>query len=271
MPPISTETTLTTLKPKRCKKSDSKFVHTVDLHYRNLESAKNIVIETIQEFHSTEISRIRFITGRGNHVNSNGERAILYNNFPKWMVDITIVHLIESYEQGNGNYLVILNLKSYHIPVHAVELKNLYDLQSAKSLTIRTIQECHSKEILIIKFIMGKSKKFYKNFPQWISNIAINHLIKSYVPYDEYYYLSLKSSDQLEREVTDTFFDIDAIRQCALDGDVEAQYMMGLMYHDGEGVKKDIQESLKWLGQSAENGKVEAGLLVERLKLELEN
>src|SRR4051795_9942071 len=86
---------------KQCKEFDPK-IPTVDLHDYNFKSAKNVVIETIQKFHSTDISRIRFITGRGNHTNSNGERAILYKNFPKWLSDITIDHLIESYVQCNG-------------------------------------------------------------------------------------------------------------------------------------------------------------------------
>lgn len=258
---------LKTLQVKQLKKSDSKYFHTVDLHYRNLEAAKKIVIETIKEFHSTEISRIKFITGRGNHVNSNGERAILYRNFPKWMTDIAIYRLVERYEKCNGHYLVIL--KSYRIiSVPTVELQ-CHELQSAKRLTIRKIQEFHSREIFVIRFVTGR-EKHYENFPEWISNIMINHLIKFHVQYDGYYYISLKSFDQLENEIADTFFNVNFIRQEALNGDAEAQLILGLMYLDGEGVKKDIKEALKWLIRSEENGNTDAQLFIERLESELE-
>src|SRR5581483_4273179 len=167
----------------QCKGSepDSK-IPTIDLHDLNFRAAKNLVIETIQEFHSTGISRVRFITGRGNHTNSNGGRAILYNNFPKWISDITIDHLIESYVQCNGFYVVII-----------------------------------------------------------------------------------KSSDRLERELSNAFLDVNIIQQEALNGDVEAQLILGLMYLDGEGIKKDIKMALKWLTKSAVNGNANAQLLIGQL------
>ncbi|GBC01749.1 hypothetical protein RclHR1_04310010 [Rhizophagus clarus] len=254
--------TLKTNRRKETSSKNKKYIYTVDLHYRNLESAKKLVVETIQEIYNTEISRIRFITGRGNHVNSNGERAILFKNFPSWMTDVSISHLIESYEQGNGNYLVIL--KSCHNDVPTVDLQ-LRKLPTAKIITIKTIQEFHSKEIFIIKFITGKTS-IYKNFIKWISNIAINHLIKFYVQYKGYYYVSLKSSDQLEKEIVNTFLDVNLIKQKALnDDDVEAQCILGLMYLDGEGVRKDVQEALKWLTKSAEKGNIDAQLILGQL------
>jgi hypothetical protein len=264
MVPILPEETLQIKKHKETNSKHKKHIHTIDLHYRNLESAKNHVIETIKEFYFTEISRIRFITGRGNHVNSNGERATLFKNFPTWMTDVAISHLIESYEQGNGNYLVIL--KSGHNDVPTVDLQ-LRKLPVAKMTTIKTIQEFHSNEIFVIKFITGKTS-IYKNFVRWISHVTINHLIKFYVQYEGYYYVSLKSSDQIERERVDTFLDIDFIKQLALNDDVEAQCILGLMYLDGEGVKKDVQEALKWLIKSAENGNIDAQLLVGQLYID---
>ncbi|PKY49241.1 HCP-like protein [Rhizophagus irregularis] len=264
MIPLSSGKTLYHKKRMETCSKHTKHIHTVDLHYRNLESAKNLVIETIQEYHSTEIFRVRFITGRGNHINSSGERAILFKNFPSWMADVAISHLIESYEQGNGNYLVFL--KSCHNDVPTVDLQ-LRRLPNAKIITIKTIQEFHSQEIFVIKFITGKTS-IYKNFIKWISNITINHLIKFYVRYEGYYYVGLKSADHLESERIDSFLNVDLIKQKALMDDVEAQCVLGLMYLDGEGVKKDVQEALKWLVKSAENGNLDAQLLVGQLYID---
>jgi DNA-nicking Smr family endonuclease len=45
----------------------------VDLHYLTRESARRRVIDTIADCHSRNIPYVKFITGRGNHINSTGE------------------------------------------------------------------------------------------------------------------------------------------------------------------------------------------------------
>jgi hypothetical protein len=76
----------------------------VDLHYRTREDAKRIVIETIKDCHSRQISCVKFITGRGNHINSTGGRGVLYETFPSWMIDTKIKHLIEHSQRFDGYY-----------------------------------------------------------------------------------------------------------------------------------------------------------------------
>jgi DNA-nicking Smr family endonuclease len=66
----------------------------VDLHYLTRETAKRRVIETIKDCHSRKIPYVKFITGRGNHINANGERGVLYETFPSWMVDTEINYLV---------------------------------------------------------------------------------------------------------------------------------------------------------------------------------
>ncbi|RIA84318.1 hypothetical protein C1645_422299 [Glomus cerebriforme] len=82
----------------------------VDLHYLQRESARRLVIEKIQESHSRNISCIKFITGRGNHMNSTGERGVLFETFPSWLSDIEVSNLIQNYVQYVGYYLVYLDL-----------------------------------------------------------------------------------------------------------------------------------------------------------------
>jgi DNA-nicking Smr family endonuclease len=78
----------------------------VDLHYLTRESAKSLVIETIYDCHSRKIPCVKFITGRGNHINSTGERGVLYGAFPLWMEDTEINYLVQDYEIYDGYYLV---------------------------------------------------------------------------------------------------------------------------------------------------------------------
>ena len=46
--------------------------------------------------------------------------------------------------------------------------------------------------------------------------------------------------------------DIETMRKAAEAGDAVAQYKLGLMYHDGEGVPEDYAEAFKWFRKAAE-------------------
>ena len=47
-------------------------------------------------------------------------------------------------------------------------------------------------------------------------------------------------------------------RKAAEQGDVEAQYDLGLYYYSGRGVKEDLVEAVKWYRMAAEQGHAEA-------------
>ena len=55
---------------------------------------------------------------------------------------------------------------------------------------------------------------------------------------------------------------LDAVRQAADQGDAEAQYNLGLMYDNGEGVLQDDAEAVKWYRLAAEQGRADAQLLL---------
>ncbi|RGB31526.1 hypothetical protein C1646_817269 [Rhizophagus diaphanus] len=83
----------------------------VDLHNFQCETAKRLVINTIKESYYKNISIIKFITGRGNHINSIEEKGVLYEVFPSWMSDNEIKHLIEHCKKYDEYYLVYLDFK----------------------------------------------------------------------------------------------------------------------------------------------------------------
>ena len=47
-------------------------------------------------------------------------------------------------------------------------------------------------------------------------------------------------------------------RKAADQNNVKAQYNMGVMYHDGQGVKQDYIEALKWYRKAADHGNAQA-------------
>ncbi len=46
--------------------------------------------------------------------------------------------------------------------------------------------------------------------------------------------------------------------QLAEQGNADAQFNLGLMYYDGQGVRQDYAEAVKWYRQAAEQGYVKA-------------
>ena len=52
--------------------------------------------------------------------------------------------------------------------------------------------------------------------------------------------------------------DTKTIRKAAEQGEVNAQLKLGVMYYNGEGVPKNLQEAAKWFHKAAEQGDAEA-------------
>ena len=48
--------------------------------------------------------------------------------------------------------------------------------------------------------------------------------------------------------------DVDDCRVRAEQGDAKAQYILGRMYENGQGVPQDYKEAVKWYRRSAEQG-----------------
>ena len=47
---------------------------------------------------------------------------------------------------------------------------------------------------------------------------------------------------------------LNDIKKAAEQGEMVAQYFLGMMYEDGRGVKKDLSEAVKWYRKAAEQG-----------------
>ena len=54
-------------------------------------------------------------------------------------------------------------------------------------------------------------------------------------------------------------------RKAAEQGDVGAQYRLGYLYEDGEGVKKNLNEAVKWYKKAADQGNEAAADALTRL------
>ncbi|CAI2176457.1 4196_t:CDS:2 [Funneliformis geosporum] len=88
-----------------------KYIPKYDLHGLNKKQAYKEVNNVILKCSELEISSVNFITGRGNHQNINGERAVLFKTFPEWLNDPKLSSLIKDSVPGDGSYKVYLKIE----------------------------------------------------------------------------------------------------------------------------------------------------------------
>ena len=62
-----------------------------------------------------------------------------------------------------------------------------------------------------------------------------------------------------------TSYTFPRYKKLAMEGDAEAQYVLARCYYKAIGVELDLNESLKWLHKSAEQGYEEAVQAVSRM------
>lgn len=83
----------------------------VDLHGSSVNDASETVKHYINTADHSHTQNIRFVTGRGNHINSRGMRGTLYKEFPNWITDENLQSKISEVKQENGFYEISLHTK----------------------------------------------------------------------------------------------------------------------------------------------------------------
>ena len=76
---------------------------------------------------------------------------------------------------------------------------------------------------------------------------------------------STKEKPKVDQEMSAK---VKELREKALAGDAEAQLFLGQSYQRGSGVEKDLDEAIKWLRKSAEQGNVYAPHILKKLEEE---
>ncbi|CAG8645746.1 5465_t:CDS:2 [Funneliformis caledonium] len=156
-----------------------KYVPKYDLHGCTKKKACKEVKNVILRCSELEISSINFITGRGNHKNLNGDRAVLFKNFPVWLNDPKVSSLIKDSVPGDGSYKVYLNIEENKTIKNVVknnakenkkkvienkERKNAKNINNAmKRKTMRYSEKIDVKS--------EQKKKTFTNYSSKISNM----------------------------------------------------------------------------------------------------
>lgn len=91
--------------------------------------------------------RCRVITGRGNHINSNGTRGVLFKAFPNWVETPKLKQLIKEFVPApdGGSYAVFLNKKVAQTNAHkerkrANTVPNILNFNTAKKVVSKIVK-----------------------------------------------------------------------------------------------------------------------------------
>lgn len=73
-------------------------------------------------------------------------------------------------------------------------------------------------------------------------------------------------NDRKYKEVFEHIFDA-----AAYENDGEAQYLLGKLYYDGDGVEKSVDEAIKWWTKARRNGQRDAAYQMAELQVSTKN
>jgi TPR repeat protein len=221
---------------------------TVDLRDLNIKSAKSLVIKSIQENRSNGISRVQFMTG-----DENSDQENVHNNFPRWMSDTTIKHLIKSCVRNDGSYVVFLKLSNdeetfYNVNVlQQKAINNDVDAQLILGLMYLDNDKDSDQDAKVaLKWLTKSAEQGDVNAQLMIANL-------------------LHEGKGVTKNETEAF---KWFTQAAEGENPDAQYNLGLMYLEGDGVTRDVEEAYKWLKKSARQGHSDAQLTIGNLLYE---
>ncbi len=188
----------------------------IDLHGFSPEQAQQQVTKYVKEAPSSGWNKIRFVTGRGNHVNASGDRGTLYKSFKDWLLDV------------QGNIAKIDQYDGYY----EVDIKNEMPFRSPFMAFINKSVE-DSLKTNIAKIKAGEAKDKTED------RIALA------ICYDKGI-----GVEQSYAKATQLYLKL------AAEKDALAQYEVGCRYFIGKGIKQDDAKALEFLKLSADQGYV---------------
>ncbi len=199
-----------------CASSSSSPSMSVDLHGASVKKAKEVVDTMLTRARDQKIDKLTFITGIGNHINSDGSRGVLFKALPKWLNKSSCD--ISSIKQDMGAYEIQFNCAANYNDEIKKPLEEQLSLLNEKQLEEFLTQleqksqqgDGTSKAILATIYIIGINK-----VPQNISK-GLPLLI----------------------EVAESFIDI--------------QVQLGAIFSSDHFPIKDYKQAIKWFSKAAE-------------------
>jgi TPR repeat protein len=195
----------------------------IDLHGLSVEKARATVITQIKLAPEKRWDKIRFITGRGNHVNAKGNRGTIYKSFQEWLQVVNNAPL--TVEQFDGFYEIsFVNENTIYNPLEALFNQEIHHYLSSEIESIKTAAAKKDFDAMMALALC------------YDKGIGVS---KDY-----------RAATALYKEIAET-------RKDSL-----AQFETGCRYFIGIGVRQNDLEAVRYLALSAAQGYVLAEFLL---------
>lgn len=259
----------------------------VDMHGLSVAEAEKVVNYWLISASRISYQRIRFVTGRGNHINAKGERGTLYKCFLSWIEQSPYKDRIARCEQHEGFFEVHFKLTAQLKPQTDFFKQSFENFLSSRTKEIK--EEAEKGEAyfqLIYGKLLEEGKYCKQDFKQaahfyrlaadqkfapamhhvsrcylhglgvkqsdidayeWLKKADELHYVESTISLGDCYWNGLGVIQDLRRAVT--LYTKAAIQQHPL-----AMRKVASAYGDGAGVEKSAQKSFHWYKRSADLG-----------------
>lgn len=290
------------MRATRNKKNTSKPVHqasnlparddvpskvmSVDLHYFSEKQAQECVLRTIKNASYDHVERIRFVTGRGNHINAQGNRGTLYNNFNAWLDEVKGQQLVV--HQFDGFYEVDIR-KNIPVrnPLHALLNDSIkFFLQQNINIIKKGAENGCEEDLLALAICYHHGlgvKQDYKESATIYEQLAVSGSVIAQYEIGCSYFIGrgVRQNDVTARKFlamaaaqdyslaelllgniywkgigtpVDYVQAVKYHRDAAKHGQAEGARKLGCAYHDGRGVDVDFDQAITWWEQASELG-----------------
>lgn len=225
----------------------------IDLHGSSIEESKIAVNRYLSLAEERNITEFRFVTGRGNHQNSDGERGKLYREFLDWISEEN-QKKIASIEKGDGYYQVKMKpvLKKTIKDIGRALMDEFHNDTLAER--IDEIKKTAEKGDAQFQYLLGRCYQYEiglnKNEKEAV--IWYEKSVKQNTPEAQYalggcYWMGqgVRQNDQKA---------ISLFEAAAANKHPFAIQQLGDIYYGGTGVKEDISKAVSYYQQSSDLG-----------------
>ncbi|MFH1652873.1 MAG: tetratricopeptide repeat protein [Pseudomonadota bacterium] len=176
-----------------------------------------------------------------------------------------------------NNRFVSLETKSLHLesqPNHFA--KNSYNLKSPSAVDVCGYVGMNMQKLLTDCAVEPRFEPAQLDLNQYtpiiFDQLSVDHSLRRFLEANDSVILMHLSNQKSDTASTDAVYFsssktpslqindevIKELQSLAEGNDAEAQLLLGIMYCNGQGVCKDYNEGLKWLGRAAEQGNLKA-------------
>jgi len=269
-----------------------------DLHGLSEEKARACVVQAIRQANADHVEKIRFVTGRGKHVNNRGERGTLFKKFPEWISEFDYTELAAANAEL-GYYDV--NIKNSRLVISAEEnhLKKMLEDSDKKigktiefTIALADLGMAHAQYIYAGYLENGNAaarvEKNPKKAAEYMKKAATAKLPSAMHEYARFclHGIGTQQSDEeavawlwkahnqgvieatesLARAYANEFYGLEYDFQKAFDlhtiaakaGRSESMRFFGALYLNGDGVQQDCKQGVEWYEKAAKLGDAKA-------------